>query len=361
VKLESENPGIYQALRVDPIDLMSQRAKMKDNEVVLQYIPSENNLNIQFVSKERLLLTTVAVDKTFLINLVEKTKLKLQNSANTRGAMVDDLVEDDDSLALKSLLHELYKYLIAPIEKELTSNQIIYVIPNGELSNIPFAALIKDLETEKYLVEEYNFGYLSSLYLYQLIFDVEKKNNGSFALFGDPDGSLPGARKEVEDIGAMVHTETYCGSKASTTNFIKKIDKARYVHIASHGYLDDKNLKDSWLLFSDKKLKLTEAFDLPLSESELVVLSACETSSGSSGMEYATLARSFCNAGAETVVATLWQVNDKASQQLMTYFYEELTKGLNRFAALANAQRRLLKSEYNDPGKWAAYIPIGKP
>ena len=91
---------------------------------------------------------------------------------------------------------------------------------------------------------------------------------------------------------------------------------------------------------------------------------ACETGLAADGMEYATLARSFAQAGAPTVVATLWQVDDNPSRMLMEKFYEFIGQKDDRFTALAKAQRYLLSSGnevLRGPSAWAGYIPFGKP
>ena len=96
----------------------------------------------------------------------------------------------------------------------------------------------------------------------------------------------------------------------------------------------------------------------------MIVLSACETGKGASnGLEYATIARAFANAGAPTVLATLWKVDDQATQELMVDFYAQLASSASKLEGLTNAQRKFLEGnpEMNHPFYWGAFIMMGKP
>ena len=107
-----------------------------------------------------------------------------------------------------------------------------------------------------------------------------------------------------------------------------------------------------------------EIMTIDLPQTDMVVLSACESGIGVNGLEYSTLARAFMHAGASTLVATLWQVDDAASKELMGYFYERLKKGDDRVRALAEAKRAMLKSDnerLHNPSMWSSYIVFGEP
>ena len=96
--------------------------------------------------------------------------------------------------------------------------------------------------------------------------------------------------------------------------------------------------------------------------SQLVVLSACETGVGtvSQGEGVYGLRRALTIAGAESLVMSLWQVDDEATRSLMTSYYKRLQSGSGRTDALRLAQLRMLESsEHSHPYYWAGFIPAG--
>jgi CHAT domain-containing protein/tetratricopeptide (TPR) repeat protein len=149
-----------------------------------------------------------------------------------------------------------------------------------------------------------------------------------------------------------------------------KLAQFQIVHFATHGIMDLKNPELSGMLLSmvDEKgreqngyIGLSEIYNLKL-PADLVVLSACETGTGKQikGEGIIALTRGFMYAGAERLVASLWRVNDQATAELMTYFYEEmLVRKLRPAAALREAQRRLSLQRKN-PHYWAGFVIQGE-
>jgi len=147
------------------------------------------------------------------------------------------------------------------------------------------------------------------------------------------------------------------------------------LHLATHGYFNEANPLMSGLELEpdrseDGMLRVHEILDLPLS-ADLVTLSACDTALGSGyfaelpvGDEFVGLNRAFLAAGSAAVMATLWQVDDRASVSLMKQFYGRLRaagEARDAASALAFAQRALRGSrELAHPYYWAAYVVVGR-
>lgn len=146
----------------------------------------------------------------------------------------------------------------------------------------------------------------------------------------------------------------------------------RYLHFATHGYLDSERPGLSALLFSmvdaqgnpqNGFLRANDIYNLKL-PAELVVLSACQTGLGKEikGEGLVGLTRGFMYAGAARVVVSLWNVNDKATADLMTKFYEKmLRQGQRPAAALRAAQVEMWKQkQWQSPYYWAPFTMQGE-
>jgi CHAT domain-containing protein len=105
-----------------------------------------------------------------------------------------------------------------------------------------------------------------------------------------------------------------------------------------------------------------DVYGLNLASADLVVLSACETQLGarSRGDDVVGLNRAFLYAGAPSVIASLWSVNDQATAVLMAAFYRELRAGASKAVALQRAQAET-RALYPHPYYWAAFVLTGDP
>jgi CHAT domain-containing protein len=207
---------------------------------------------------------------------------------------------------------------------------------------------------------------------------------------------LPGTKKEVEYIASlyadMDHSyDTLLHNRALEEN-VKKVSNPRTLHIATHGffientenikgedisYMENPLLRSGLILAGANKLLkpdfdttatstedgiLTayEAMNLNLDQTEVVILSACETGLGEvkNGEGVYGLQRAFLVAGAKSLIMSLWSVDDDATQELMNLFYENwLTTG-NKQESFLIAQRQL-KEKYRKPFYWGAFVMVG--
>jgi CHAT domain-containing protein len=213
--------------------------------------------------------------------------------------------------------------------------------------------------------------------------------------------SLPATKVEVEQIAGTFQkngwsVKTYTGEIASETN-IKQEESPRVLHVATHGYffedipMDESNdlflgmdrqrvvqdpMLRSGLLFTGANktlqgeeakgenglLSAAEASLLDLRETELVVLSACETGKGevknSEGVY--GLRKAFADAGAQNIVMSLWKVDDKVTQEFMTRFYEIWLNEKTSIREAFNRTQLEIKAKYAQPYYWGAFILVGE-
>jgi CHAT domain-containing protein len=145
------------------------------------------------------------------------------------------------------------------------------------------------------------------------------------------------------------------------------LEEYRVLHLALHGYADLEYPDRSALIFASERdgfdnghLEVREIRRLRL-KARLVTLSACDTGVGPVGEAgVANLVNAFIEAGAESVVSTLWKVEDRATAHLMTTFYGSLAKHDGKAESLRNAQLDLLRSNL-PPYYWASFEIVGDP
>ena len=177
------------------------------------------------------------------------------------------------------------------------------------------------------------------------------------------------ADQEAEAIASLYNTQAMTTGRTSKADFLKKAGDYSILHIAAHAELKISNpLFSRFLLASDKSdsgaLEVRQIYDLDLSKASLVVLSGCGTQLGaqSKGDDIVGLNRAFIYAGTPTVIASLWTVDDGATEFLMKWFYTYLKQGMSKAAALQAAQLKTrTNSQYLHPYYWAAFVLTGDP
>jgi len=203
---------------------------------------------------------------------------------------------------------------------------------------------------------------LTQLDLLEVVAKSAARGRASVLAMGNPDGSLPGAEKEVRELGALFPKATVLVGKQATAERLAH-PGTDVVHVATHGILDAHDLNDSYLLMAQgARLTTGEIYGLDLRGVDLVTLSACQTGLGERqpGAEIASLAQAFSVAGSRTLLASLWSVSDSATLALMRAFYTELKAGAGVAEALRRAQARLIASpETAHPFFWSAFEAIG--
>ena len=187
---------------------------------------------------------------------------------------------------------------------------------------------------------------------------------------------LPFSRQEAQAILSLTSGDQSFAAldfKASRATVLSSdLSKYRIIHFATHGLLNSEHPELSGVLLSmvdengrpqDGFLQLNEIYNLNL-QAELVVLSACQTGLGKDvkGEGLVGLTRGFMYAGATRVVASLWKVDDAATAQLMSYFYQEIfTNQKKPAAALRAAQLKMAKHRaWESPYYWAGFIIQGE-
>lgn len=373
-QLERDDRGLFQLLQLNPLDLAAEAKRLEPGQAVVQYLPSANTLFIQVLTRDAApVIREVRIARDTLFARALRASRALATQARRPGARDTTLrgvLVRADTANWQADLSWLYEQLLRPVESLLDGTEQVFIVPTGPLNYLPFGALRRvSGNSAQYAVERYVLGDVPTLYLLRLAREASAGGGSPGFIVGDPDGSLPGARQEASAVQTLLGagSRSVIGTDAKLDAVRAAAPDARVLHLATHGVLDAARPGESYLLMANgERLTVADAMTLGLERNDLVVLSACESGLGGDGLEYATIARAFAHAGARSVVATLWSVNDDASTVLMRRFYRALRGGDDVLTALTRAQRALLSGAEGDgaftaPGFWAAYVSIGGP
>ncbi|WP_084371034.1 CHAT domain-containing protein [Reichenbachiella faecimaris] len=377
------------------IDLAGFKSKLNPQEAIVDMI-RVNKYDQDFTGESTYLALILDATSTRPIlieipdgNLLEgKSLLRYRNSIKHK-------IEDTHS----------YANFWGAIEPHIIGKSKIYFSPDGVYNQVNINTL--QTQNDQYLIDKYNIVMVGNAK--DIIQNQQKSTLTKNAfLLGYPDYQtdevtpLPGTQVEIESISKLLANNGFKLSKnlseSATEDNLKKIDNPGVVHIATHGYFqpDEEvsnessfgvhydNAKNNPLLRSGLLLAnvgqslidtvstditvqnngiLTayEAINLDLTHTELVVLSACETGLGEikAGEGVYGLQRAFQIAGANSLIMSLWKVNDEATQKLMSAFYTNWMSGMKKHQAFHQAQLKL-KKEFKNPYNWGAFVMIGE-
>jgi len=304
-------------------------------------------------------------------------------SSRENGVATFRLVEEDEEEDVNEHLEpptlaQCYKMIIAPVADLLEEPKII-IVPDRVFYRVPFAAL-KD-ENEKYLSETFRIRIVPSLTTLKLIQDspADYHSQTGALIVGEPDVGrvyykgyvekfcpLPCARKEAEMIGGLVGAQPLLGEYATKQAVLQSIHSACLVHFAAHGNAERGEIAlappcgtNGIPQEREYLLTMAEISQVQL-RAKLVVLSCCHSARGDIRSEGVVgIARAFLGSGARSVLVALWALQDEATEQFMSRFYEPLVRGESASESLHQAMKWMRGNRYSDVGQWAPFMLIG--
>ncbi len=311
-----------------------------------------------------------------------------------------------------------YEVYWQPIKNKIQDGALVYISSDGVYNQINLEMLpVKG--TENYVIDQNKLVLLTNtkdLLALEEITTSKKKskenkktNSDKYIFCGSPTfytnskivkknvPELPGAEKEITDLNTLLASSDKSSmmllKSTITEDTIKSLVSPKVLHIATHGYFKESLVKgvneddiathpllNSGLMLlgsgdivdnPDNKyvnqkngiLTAYEAMDLPLDNTDIVILSACETGRGEVqvGEGVYGLQRAFLIAGAKAIVISLFKVNDEVTQKLMLSFYQKWLKTGDKRQAFVDAKKEI-KQQYKIPLYWGAFIMIeGRP
>jgi CHAT domain-containing protein len=300
------------------------------------------------------------------------TREKLQVVRLEMGGLVEDierLRREIESLGTdwEKPARQLHARLWAPLEAA-TRGKSVTVVPHGALHYLPFSTLVA--ADGSLLIERQALRLLPSASVLKYLKPKVAGTKGLLLALGNPDLDDPKMDLKFAEAEALAVAQMFPESRlllrreASKSNFMKAGSLFSRIHFASHGKFVASDPLSSGLLLAkgdaaEGMLTVGELYSMNLA-ADLVTLSACETGLGSigNGDDVVGLTRGFLYAGARSIVASLWSVDDRATGLLMRAFYANLAT-LPKDRALIAAQVEL-RREFAHPFFWAAFHLTGR-
>jgi CHAT domain-containing protein len=182
--------------------------------------------------------------------------------------------------------------------------------------------------------------------------------------------ALPYSRQEAEYVSKITNGKLYLDNEAKESTFKLEAGKYDIIHLAMHTYLNDQYPMNSAMIFAqgsdspeDGLLQTYEVYGIPL-KARMVVLSSCNTGYGklSSGEGILSLARGFLYSGSQSVVMSMWEIEDRSGTDIIKMFYNNLLKGKSKSSALKKARKDYLKEASqlrSHPYFWSTLVIYG--
>ncbi|MES2263939.1 MAG: CHAT domain-containing protein [Pseudomonadota bacterium] len=349
LQLKSADPALASLVSVGALSVAQVRAYLRPDEVLIEY----------YLNGTQLVLVAVGADTVFSTTL---DGAGLEREVRAFRALIEKQSPD-----MRAAGQALYAKLLAPVARQIAGRNLV-IVPHGALHYLPFAALY---DGQSYLLAKHELRFLPSASVHQYLRATQGGGMDSMLIFGNPDlGNprldLPSAEDEAKQIAKMVpNSRIVTRRAASETEFKQHAGQYHYLHLAAHGqFRDDSPLLSRLALAADRdndgSLTVSEIYGLRL-DADLVTLSACETglNRAMNGDDLIGMTRGFLYAGSSNIIASLWEVDDEATAELMMQFYRNIKAGQSKKQALRQAQQALWV-RFPEPRYWAAFYLTGQ-
>ncbi len=405
--LDKTYPHYYEMkYKIDSPTIGELQHSIDDRTCLLEYSLDEHTIYVFVITNT--VFDAVAIPKP----------IGLDQTASTFHKSIIKIEKDDFVRSSATL----YDALLRPLEKRMSGKSRLIIVPDGLLHYLPFEALISDLPSQKNVTvdftalnyvlcsHEITYAYSAGFYLNRLHQKSgapkrEKSFAGFAPVFRGSDGNgvflaknasrLEGDSSEFrsisldgkkfnelkfsgEEISAIAEqfqkqgkpSTSFLYGNATEENFKTRASNYSYVHIATHGYINEEHPQLSMLLFSQPRDSTTkedgvlyggETYNLDLNV-DLLVLSSCESGIGKllKGEGIMAMTRGFFYSGATNIIFSLWKVYDKQTSDLMSEFYHNVLEGESLSSSLRKAKLRMIEDQRTAfPSKWSGFILVG--
>lgn len=353
--LKDSFPDYYRQKTPINIDALEHLKKtISKNKVVIEYILDNDEGYVLCITNDE-----TKIYKLDEVNLLKDKLSKYLNLISKPFNNTRDLNNyTNSSKELCQLLLPMLK------DVNLLKKKKLLIIPDYTLQNLPFESLKSN---NKPLIEDFEISYAYSLSFLEKNKKLKRSANKPFIGFApqtfnyDNLKALPQTNLEVQTIKKELNGVVLLDTSATKRNFFTEIKDYKIIHLSTHANANDSIAP--WIAFKNEKLYLNELYTTK-NKAELVILNACNSSLGEikKGEGVFSLARGFFYSGANSVISSVWNVNDKSNAEITTSFYRYLKKGKTKSAALRQAKLDYINSHSlseASPYYWSSLILIG--
>ena len=336
------------------VSLEQIRAALPADTVLVEYFRVQDRAIACILSRDNLQICPVTLRSRVqkLLQLLQFQLSKFRLDPQYVSTFQQSMLE-----STQAHLKNLYQELLAPVRDLLKAGHVVFV-PHGLLHYVPFHALH---DGESYLVDRFAISYAPSASVYALCQAKPANMSGQSLILGIADAQAPSIQDEVAALHTILpNAKLFVGSAATEDVLRTHGPTSRIVHIATHGYFRQDNPMFSSIRLGGSYLSLYDLYHLKL-PAELVVLSGCATGLNvvRPGDEVVGLVCGLLQAGAQSLVLSLWDVHDQSTKEFMIAFYKRLQQGISKPNALQGAMIEL-REQYPHPYYWAPFTLIGK-
>lgn len=380
-----------------PFSINSALGKIPDDEVLVSYYFNYDDSYAFILKKNSFIPVKLRKSKSEILEIVRMISPVYDNQH-----ILSDAYYNQDLFSFNSeAANKLYEALVKPLKEKISDEQkIIFSLP-VELSILPMEFLVTEFNSsdspfyynnKKFLIEDFSISYTPSFSVYLIQKEKPQVKSEEVLLVGDPQLSqsdfaqsyrgsliedqtftsrslklfpLRYSREEVEQIGNMLSdVSVLLSNEATEEKFIENSPDKSLIHLSTHSFIHN---NQPFIIFSqegkdesDGFLETGEIVKLKLN-SELVVLSSCKSGLGTIDVTEGIIGmqKSFFEAGAKSVVVSLWDVNDKYTSYFMKSFYKYLSEGYSKSEALRLAKLFFKENYSANPYYWAAFVLSG--
>ena len=340
-ELRQLNPDMEKSLNAQVSELLALQPHLDENTLLAQYYLAPDGIYLQALTRGQQQLTKIPVEKTRLLQLLERW----------RSALHSPKALTPEALAASQ---QLFILLIKPLDELRAGHPHLWVMPSAELWDLPFETLMDD--GNHYLLESAGCAYLGPSEAMQMAQDPGR--TGGFWL-GASNLSLPGTVQEITRLKALfpdAREIRHWGELQSLAS------QAGILHLATHSQARPDRATESTVDLAEGPVPMEQIYTLNLRSGSLVVLSSCSGAVPQTHRErdLISLSSGFRAAGASTVIAALWPIDDEATVPFFAPMYRALQQNQSRLQALRQAKLTMLaQPQYAHPYYWSGFTLLG--